>query len=201
MLGERGLWYKLNFFEPSTRIPMIVHAPGRVDAGVVQTATSLLDIAPTLLDVAGIKQPDSFCGDSLISLASGFDPQRTVLGEYLGEGAIAPIFMIRRGSQKYVWSAPDPPLLYDLAADPHELDNIAVTHPDGADFEAEIHATWNVAEIDNEVRASQQARACVDRALRQGRYTAWDFQPTTDATNQYMRNHLDLNSVESSRRA
>ncbi len=201
MLGERGLWYKMNFFEPSARVPMVMHAPGRVDPGLVATATSLLDIAPTLLDVAGIERPDSFHGDSLVSLVGGFDHQRRVLGEYLGEGAIAPIFMIRRGSEKYVWSAPDPPQLYDLATDPHELDNIASTHPGAADYENEIHATWDVARIDREVRASQQARACVDRALRQGRYTAWDFEPTVDATNQYMRNHLDLNAVESARRA
>ena len=199
MLGERGLWYKMNFFEPSARVPMILHAPGRIDPGTVTTATSLLDIAPTLLDLAGVARPDAFDGRSLLSLAAD-DARRTVLGEYLGEGAIAPIFMIRRGSEKYVWSEPDPPQLYDLANDPDELDNLAAAHPGAAAYEAEIHATWDVARIDGEVRASQRARACIDRALRQGRYTAWDFQPSVDATNQYMRNHLDLNDVESSRR-
>ena len=47
LLGERGLWYKMSFFEPSARVPLIVRAPGlaprRVDAPV-----SLLDLAPTL---------------------------------------------------------------------------------------------------------------------------------------------------------
>ncbi len=60
---------------------------------------------------------------------------------------------------------------------------------------------WDPAHIDADVRASQQARVVVDRAMRQGRFAAWDFQPTTDATNQYMRNHLDLNEVEAGRRA
>ena len=45
------------------------------------------------------------------------------------------------------------------------------------------------------------ARATVDRALRQGRFEAWDYVPQSNALNQYMRNHLDLNDVESSRRA
>ncbi len=200
MLGERGLWYKMNFFEPSARVPMILHAPGRIDPGTVSTATSLLDIAPTLLDLAGVEIPKSLDGGSLLSLGRD-DPERTVLGEYLGEGAIAPILMIRRGHEKFVWSAPDPPQLYDLATDPHELDNLATSHRRAGDYESEIHDTWDVAAIDNAVRTNQQARACVDRALRQGRYTAWDFQPTTDASSQYMRNHLDLNIVESSRRA
>ena len=201
MLGERGLWYKMNFFEPSARIPMILHAPGRVDPGTVTTATSLLDVAPTLLDLAEIELPRSFQGDSLLPLVGADDPGRTVLGEYMGEGAVAPIFMIRRGSEKFVWPMPDPPQLYDLAADPHELHNLASTHPGAAAYQTEVHATWDVAQIDAAVRTSQRARACVDRALRQGRYTSWDFQPTIDATNQYMRNHLDLNAVEASRRA
>lgn len=203
MLGERGLWYKMSFFEPSAGIPMLLHAPGRIEPGVVQTPVSLLDVAPTLLDVAGIDRPDTFDGDSLLHVASIDDDgdERTVHGEYLGEGAIAPIFMIRRGSLKYVWSQPDPPQLYDLAADPHELDDVAATHPLAADFESEIHATWDVAAIDAAVRADQRARAQVDRALRQGRYRSWDYQPHVDATNQYMRNHLDLNDVEASRRA
>jgi choline-sulfatase len=205
MLGERGLWYKMSFFEASAGIPMLLHAPGRIHPGVVTTPVSLLDVAPTLLDVAGIDRPDTFDGDSLLEIASTDDDadgvERTVHGEYLGEGAIAPIFMIRRGNLKYVWSQPDPPQLYDLAADPHELDNIAATHPMAADFEAEVHATWDVAAIDAAVRANQRARAQVDRALRQGRYRSWDHQPHVDATNQYMRNHLDLNDVEASRRA
>ena len=56
------------------------------------------------------------------------------------------------------------------------------------------------AEIRAEVIASQHARRTVDSALRKGRHVPWDFQPLDDASNQYMRNHLDLNEVESSRR-
>jgi choline-sulfatase len=50
------------------------------------------------------------------------------------------------------------------------------------------------------VIASQHARRTVDKALRKGRHTSWDHQPFDDATGQYMRNHLDLNAVEASRR-
>jgi len=49
---------------------------------------------------------------------------------------------------------------------------------------SEIDATWDVARIDDDVRASQRARASVDQALRQVRYTAWVFQPSVDASNQ-----------------
>lgn len=201
MLGERGLWYKMNFFEASARVPLILNAPTRFEPNAVATATSLLDIAPTLLDLAGVEIPDTLDGASLLPLVAGDDPSRTVVGEYLGEGAAAPIFMIRRGSEKYIWSEPDPPQLYDLQADPHELNNLAPGHTTAAAFEAEVHERWDATALDDAVRTNQKARAEVDRALRKGRFAAWDYQPTTDASNQYMRNHLDLNDVESSRRS
>ncbi len=201
MLGERGLWYKMNFFEASVRIPLVVCAPERFGSGTVSTPSSLLDIAPTLCDLAGVEPSADFDGSSVLSLVDAAGADRTVLGEYLGEGAVAPIFMIRRGSHKYVWSQPDPPQLYDLDTDPHELTNVAASDPLGAAFADEVAKRWDVEAVDAAVRKSQRDRSVVDSALRSGRYTPWDFQPTTDAANQYMRNHLDLNDVEASRRA
>ncbi len=229
MLGERGLWYKMNFFEPAARIPLIIKGAGddprgctARDAGPVGCPTSLLDIGPTLLDLAGLDPgalhdggPDPTSeppGSSVLPLIESPQPDRTVLGEYLGEGAVAPIFMIRRGRYKYIWSRPDPPQLYDLEADPLELDNLAATGRDGEDggsfeaataateFAAEVQHRWDVEAVERDVLASQRARSLIDGALRQGRHRSWDFQPFTDAGDQYMRNHLDLNEVESSRR-
>ena len=203
MLGERGLWYKMSYFEHSARVPLIVHSPGRFDPARVATHTTLLDIAPTLLDLAGVDAPDRFDGSSVLPFIEVPDPERTVVGEYLGEGAVAPVFMIRRGRWKFVWSQPDPAQLYDLDDDPSELRNLALDpeHADTlADFLTELLQRWDPAALDDAVRSNQRARADVDRALRQGRYRAWDFQPTIDATEQYMRNHLDLNHVERGRR-
>ncbi len=52
MLGERGLWYKMSFFEGSCRIPLIVSQPSRFTPGRVQQAVSQVDILPTLVDLA-----------------------------------------------------------------------------------------------------------------------------------------------------
>src|SRR5687767_3893352 len=52
MLGERGLWYKMSFFESSVRVPLIVSASGRLAARRVAQPVSLLDVAPTLLELA-----------------------------------------------------------------------------------------------------------------------------------------------------
>jgi choline-sulfatase len=203
MLGERGLWYKMNFFEHSTRVPLIVHDLHRRAAGRVATHVSLLDVAPTLLDLAGAPVPGTMDGSSVLPFVETPDSDRTVVGEYLGEGAVAPLFMIRRNDLKFVWCSADPPQLYDLGADPHELVNLAADAehaPAVESLTAEVSRRWDVDRIDAEVRASQLARAAVDRGLRQGRYHAWDHQPFTDAGEQYMRNHLDLNDVESGRR-
>ena len=203
MLGERGLWYKMSFFEHSARIPFVLHAPGRFSPGRAETPITLMDVAPTLLDLAGLPAAGQFDGSSVLPFVTEPEPNRTVAGEFLGEGAVAPVFMIRRDDWKFVWSQPDPPQLYDLGSDPAELHNVAGSpecrHVAEA-FEAEIHERWDVATIDAHVRADQRARRDVDRAMRQGRFESWDFQPVTDASEQYMRNHLDLNQVESRRR-
>ena len=207
-LGERGLWYKMCFFEHAARIPLVVSAPGAARGLAVDDHVSLLDVLPTLVDLAGGDATSDLGhvvdGASLVPQLHGDrDADRTVLGEYLGEGAIAPVFMIRRGPWKYVWSAPDGPQLFDLASDPDERRNVA-HHPAHASvaaaFRAEVDRRWDHERIHGEVLASQRARRVVDRALRSGRYVAWDHVPVPDSANQYMRNHLDLTALELARR-
>src|SRR5438270_3470175 len=114
----------MNFFEGACRIPLIIAGPGIAPA-VAPEIVSLLDVAPTLLDIAGAAPAELADGASLMPILGGDrEPERIVHGEYLGEGAIAPILMIRRGTLKFVFCEADPPQLYDLAADPDELVNL-----------------------------------------------------------------------------
>lgn len=204
MLGERGLWYKMSFLEGSIRVPLIVNAPGRFAPRRVANHVSLLDLAPTLTTLTG-SVPDGYRptldGRDLTPLLTGAgagDPDEAI-GEFFGEGAIAPMVMIRRGRYKYIACPADPPQLFDLEADPGELVNLAGTDDVGdveRAFAAEVARRWDLDELHQAVLADQRRRRFIDHALRQGRYQAWDFQPTTDARDQYMRNHLDLNDVE-----
>ena len=206
MLGERGLWYKMSFFEHACRIPMIVSAPGRFAARRVVEPVGLMDVLPTLVDLADASAAsvEGIDGTSMIPLLHGErQPERTVVGEYLGEGAIAPIFMIRRGRHKYIQCDADPPQLFDLVADPSESVNLAGNPASGdllAAFSKEASAIWDSERINAEVLASQSQRRTVAAALRTGDFVSWDFEPRSDAANRYMRNHLDLNEVESGRR-
>jgi choline-sulfatase len=139
-------------------------------------------------------------GRNLLPAIEGHEVRDEVIGEYLAEGAIAPIVMIRRGRYKFVHSPADPDQLYDVAADPDERVNLAGHANQAAtvaDFRAEVARRWVLAELHEEVLASQQRRHFVYTALRQGRFQPWDFQPIREASRLYIRNDQELNDLES----
>ncbi|MBV8113089.1 MAG: choline-sulfatase, partial [Hyphomicrobiales bacterium] len=202
MLGERGLWYKMSFFEGAARVPLVVASPSRFQPRRVAASISLVDLLPTFVDLAGGDSGSlgaSVDGRSLIPHLSGRDGHDEAIGEYLAEGAIAPIVMIRRGAFKFVHSPPDPDQLYDVARDPRERDNLG-TSPEHAqrvaEFRAEVARRWDLPRLDAEVRASQRRRRLVDAALNKGTVRPWDFQPFRDASRQYVRSGVDLDAIE-----
>jgi choline-sulfatase len=196
MLGERGLWYKMSYFEHSARVPLIVSSPGRLTPGRRQAAASLADIAPTLVDLArsgaAAEMVGPVDGKSLLPLIEGADkPERTIHGEYLAEGVVAPMFMIRSGKWKFIHTPTDPDLLFDLDADPMEQTNLAALPAQAervATLRAEIAARHDVERLAGDVIASQQSRLMLFKALSAGKVYPWDFQPLRDASEQYTRN-------------
>jgi choline-sulfatase len=206
MLGERGLWYKMNFFEWSARVPLIFCAPKEFARRRVAQPVSLADILSTLVGIAGKNDTPEFAapidGRSLTPFLFNNEldwDDNCVVGEFLAEGAIAPLVMIRRDQYKYVYSEPDPEQLYNLETDPHELQNLA-GHSEYEDvraaFKAELMARWDLPALNRAILASQRRRRLVSGALMTGHHTAWDFQPHQDASQQYMRNHLLLDDLE-----
>ncbi|KAL9107877.1 MAG: hypothetical protein Q9227_007295 [Pyrenula ochraceoflavens] len=129
MLGERGLWYKMNWFEMAGRVPLFVHSPSRFSPRHVPENVSTMDLMPTFVEMAG-SQIDPYLpvdGLSLLPYITNSDQPKpdTVIGEYMGEGTLAPLVMIRRGRYKFVYCPIDPPQLYDLIEDPLERNNLA----------------------------------------------------------------------------
>ena len=202
MLGERGLWYKMTFFEGAARVPLVVAAPGRFAPGRVPASVSLVDVLPTLLELAGgdpTELASPIDGRSLVPHLSGAGGHDEVLGEYLAEGAVAPLVMLRRGRWKYVHSPADPDQLYDLRVDPEELRNLAADPASAetvAAFRAEVGRRWDMPALDRAVRDSQRRRRLVDAALSTGVTKPWDYQPFRDAARQYMRNTMALDDLE-----
>ena len=201
MMGERGLWYKKCFFEWALRVPLIVAAPATPDR-TVEAPVSLLDLLPTFLDLAGGDGADilSAEGDSLWPAVGGDEPAaRTVAAEYLAEGVSEPVFMLRDERYKFIYAASDPPVLFDLHADPQELTDLAQSGEAAETvgrFRATAEAMWRPAEIKAAVIADQNCRRLVRGAHGQGRRPSWDFQPTTDAARQYVRGNVWTTAVE-----
>ncbi|AZO09145.1 choline-sulfatase [Mesorhizobium sp. M3A.F.Ca.ET.080.04.2.1] len=205
MLGERGLWFKMSFFEGSARVPLMIAGKG-VPAGLVEAAVSNLDVTPTLCDLAGIDiaaiAPWTD-GQSLRPLLDGEARTAPVLMEYAAEGSYAPLVAIRDGNHKFVHCELDAPQLFDLEADPLERDNLAEDQANAAlvaAFMEKVRARWDMQAFDAAVRESQARRWVVYPALRNGAYYPWDFQPLQKASERYMRNHMNLDNLEESKR-
>lgn len=205
MLGERGLWFKMCFFEGSARVPLMIAAPGWQPA-LIDAPVSTLDVTPTLcglagLDITSLKRWTD--GEDLAALAAGTGGRGPVPMEYAAEGSITPLVAIRDGRYKLSVCEADPPLLYDLETDPQELTNLA-HDPAFSDvlssLSAEMGRRWQLPVFDAAVRESQARRWVVYKALRNGAYYPWDYQPLQKASERYMRNHMDLNVLEENQR-
>lgn len=207
MLGERGLWYKMSFLEWSARVPMIVHAPKRFKAARISQSVSTMDLLPTFAELASdgkpVEYPMPIDGRSLLPHLQGSAGHDEVIGEYMGEGAIAPLFMIRRANYKYICCDIDPEQLFDLELDPQERSNL-IEDPEHFEvlqaFRAEAAKRWDSKKITEQVIISQQRRRFIADAHKLGETPVWDHQPIFDASQMYMRNHIDLDDLEASAR-
>lgn len=63
-------------------------------------------------------------------------------------------------------------------------------------FLAQARAKWDIPAIHQQVLASQRHERFVAQALTLGKLKSWDHQPLVDASQQYMRNHIDLDDLE-----
>jgi choline-sulfatase len=194
-LGERGLWYKMSYLEPAAHVPLIIWNPKLIKPRRVKEPVSLADIMPTISAIGGtIDLARKVDGRSLLPLLEGAaeNPDATAWGEYLAEGAIAPLYMLRRGPWKFIHSPVDPDQLFNLVDDPNELNNLASTHPLAKKFRSEVEAKFDIPKIHAQVLESQQARLMMFEAMKQGDHFPWDFQPLRDASEQYTRNHMSV---------
>ena len=205
MLGERGMWFKMSWFENSARVPLVVHAPHRFEARRVSNAVSLVDLLPTFLDLAQTDSggttveevvATSIEGRSLLPHLTGDQGHDEAVGEYLAEGTAYPSFMIVRDGHKFISTQGDPDQLYDLEADPLEQHNLATDagHRDVIErFRSEIEA-YDQEGIRARVLESQARRAFLAPAMK-GRVD-WDFTPPYAAEDRYIRNTMPIYELE-----
>lgn len=131
--GEHGLNTKFYLHEESIRVPLIVMDPRKPDrtGATVDSLTANIDLAPTLLDLAGLPAPDDMQGRSLLPLLRGEKPtqwREAVFCENLAKERRPMCDALRTRDWKYIAYFETQPLqeeLYFLANDPFEQHNLA----------------------------------------------------------------------------
>ena len=194
MLGERRMIQKRSFYEWSARVPLIFAAPDGTDAGRrVGEPVSLVDIMPTLLDLAGVDMQSVTLTDgrSLLPLLEGRpEPDRAIFSELHAEGVHTTCVMVRQGDFKYIHTTGHPAQLYDVANDPYEWTNLAGDPAHAGDerrMAALVADNFDLETIERDVMASLQRRQTIKAAKDATGLPHWDYQPSTDATRQYWR--------------
>jgi len=159
-LGKRGLWGKSTLYEETCGVPLIVAGEG-IPRSVIDTPANLIDMYPFIIDCVGENGKGMTGADhpgiSLARLASGEQPERTVLSEYHGMGSTTGAFAIRVGNFKYVHYAKYLPQLFDLTADPDETNDLSAD-PRFAEVVARCEATLRtmLSPEDVDARAKQR---------------------------------------------
>ncbi|XP_068460899.1 arylsulfatase K [Clinocottus analis] len=132
---EHRQFYKMSMFEGSSHVPLMVMGPGLMSGLQVNELVSLVDLYPTVLDIAGIPAVGILSGHTLLPLlskASAFSKKQHpdwVLSEYHGCNVNASTYMLRSGRWKYIAYADGlsvPPQLFDITQDKEELHNVAL---------------------------------------------------------------------------
>lgn len=163
-MGEHGLWQKMSLFEGSSRVPMLIVAPGTKGKGtVVNTPVSHLDLYPTLTELAGVKAPANLQGQSLVPMLNdanevgrgwaltqvsrgGGKNRATVSRDKSSEGKRIFGYSLRTLRWRYTeWDEGNAGTeLYDHDNDPGELVNLAAK-PEHAKTVAELSAQVRAA--------------------------------------------------------
>ena len=133
MLGDHGIYLKgPHFYEEAVRVPLVMSWPGQFSAGLrAEGLVELVDLAPTLLDAAGVPVPEAMQGRTLLPMLRGerdLTAHRDhVISEYYNAWSHQHSYgtMLRTDAHKMiVYHGTDQGELYDLEADPDEFENL-----------------------------------------------------------------------------
>ena len=156
MVGHHGIWQKQCFYEPAVRIPLLLRHPALSPARTT-SHVSLVDVLPTLRDIAGLPPDPTLPGHTLL------DPtDRPVLSEYHAQGMPDAGYMLKSGPWKYTYYGPahEPQLFNtDADADPNELNNLSVNTHLTEKLHAELTSILDPDKTNNQAKANQAARA------------------------------------------
>ena len=185
---EHQEWYKMSFYEGSVRVPLIVTGPG-VERGLrLRNLVSLIDICPTFMEMAGLPQPETLDGESLLPLITGgrAESRDSAYACFTGITLNTSGYMLRKGEWKYVAYVGYPSQLFDIETDPGELDDVCAARPDiAARMDSELRSIVDYERTHRDLlaynkEAFRQWRRQAMRGLHvDGRY-GLENNPSTD---------------------
>lgn len=138
-LGEHGLWLKNNLYDVAARVPLVMAGAGLPQNVKFSTPVGHVDLVATMLDLAGSGAFNKLRGHSLLPVIQGKsdDHPGIAYSESHSEGNCTGSFMIRKGDWKYIHFTWYNDLLFNLAEDPGEFNNL-IDKPDTAGIQAEL---------------------------------------------------------------
>jgi iduronate 2-sulfatase len=154
LLGEHGQWMKMSLFEQSARVPLLISAPGLSTGKGCARTVELLDIYPTVAELAGLRLPATLDGESLVPLlrnprAQWAHPAFTQVRRPLGERKTTMGYSVRTERWRYTEWGPNGEQgreLYDHSREADELTNLA-GNPQHADLVEEMRRLFDKAEV------------------------------------------------------
>jgi len=168
---HRYYGHVLSLYDELIHVPLIIIGPG-LQSQMISQQVSLLDLAPTILDILGVAKPEAFLGNSLLPLMNGNRLKETDLvaisESYRPSRAETyrhtnlKVFSVRTGKWKYIHNAVKQDELYCLEDDPKETQNIITAQPEIAtDLRAKI-----MAHIEFEDKSTPGERELIKAKIR-----------------------------------
>ena len=143
LLGEHHMWKKSKLWEEAVRVPLIISAPGKQMNVVTSHFVELVDLYPTLSELAGLPADPNAQGQSLVDLLDNPQASLPRTDAFIQAGA-GPGFGLRSGKWAYMWYPTSKKhkqegfMLYDMESDPEQFTNLAA-RPEFSSIRNELH--------------------------------------------------------------
>lgn len=197
MLGEKGMVQKRTFYDWSAKVPLIMRFPDKraTDKRIAQPV-SLLDLMPTLLEIAGVEGALPCDGRSLMPLINkeAVEPW-DVFSESHAEGIYGTCFMLRAEAYKYVYIVHEggtDAQLFDMRNDPGEWKNLcgqAAYRELETDLRSRVLKQFDPAAIEQAIQESIPQRDLLKRWMEKAG-VSWSYTPRFDSTQRTLDQYL-----------
>ena len=160
-----GAWGKISMYEDSLRVPLLIRGPGVAAGRVCRQPVSLLDLYPTIGGAVGVRVPGFARGASLLAAAGGRGDGTSRPDHAIAECHMFPraaSFAVRQRDWKLIETLGSEPLLFNLADDPGEMNDLAGAGGVAADvldrLGQRLHGLCDARAVDRRARRDQRAR-------------------------------------------